>query len=74
MPAFGENQAFAVHVQDAHPHVAATRRRRRASALETTMVFRTAGESSTRVRAENASGIRISITGYVLFRLEGFIY
>ncbi|KAJ4490674.1 hypothetical protein J3R30DRAFT_120933 [Lentinula aciculospora] len=62
MPAFGENQAFAVHVQDSVPQVRANRRRNR-SVLETTMVFRTAGDSATRVRAENASGIRISVTG-----------
>ncbi|KAJ3914533.1 hypothetical protein F5877DRAFT_82706 [Lentinula edodes] len=62
MPAFGENQAFAVHVQDSVPQIRAHRRRNR-SVLETTMVFRTSGDSATQVRAENASGIRISVTG-----------
>ncbi|KAJ3730610.1 hypothetical protein C8R42DRAFT_650691 [Lentinula raphanica] len=62
MPAFGENQAFDVDVQDALPYVRANRRRNR-SVLETTMVFRTAGESGTRVRAENASRLRIKVTG-----------
>ncbi|KAJ3811113.1 hypothetical protein F5876DRAFT_76129 [Lentinula aff. lateritia] len=62
MPAFGENQAFAVHVQDSVPQIRAQRRRNR-SVLETTMVFRTSGDSATQVRAENASGIRISVTG-----------
>ncbi|KAJ3994864.1 hypothetical protein F5050DRAFT_397953 [Lentinula boryana] len=62
MPAFGKNQAFNVHVQDALPQVRANRRRN-GSVLETTMIFRTAGDSATRVRAENASRIRISITG-----------
>ncbi|KAJ3885767.1 hypothetical protein GG344DRAFT_70251 [Lentinula edodes] len=63
MPALGENQAFAVHVQDSVPQIRAQRRRNR-SVLETTMVFRTSGNSATQVRAENASGIRISVTGF----------
>ncbi|KIK64256.1 hypothetical protein GYMLUDRAFT_437360 [Collybiopsis luxurians FD-317 M1] len=62
MPVHGEDQAFSVHVQDSRPGIQATRRRGR-SVLETTMVFRTAGDSCARVRAENADKIRISITG-----------
>ncbi|THV02042.1 hypothetical protein K435DRAFT_853158 [Dendrothele bispora CBS 962.96] len=63
MPAQSVHQPFAVHVEDAHPQVRVGRRNRGRSMLMTTMEFRTAASSAMQVRAENASGLRISITG-----------
>ncbi|KAK7440616.1 hypothetical protein VKT23_016964 [Stygiomarasmius scandens] len=63
MPAQSVHQPFSVHVQDAHPQVKIGRRNRGRSVLMTTMEFRTAATSGMQVRAENASGLRISITG-----------
>ncbi|KAF9072481.1 hypothetical protein BDP27DRAFT_1361046 [Rhodocollybia butyracea] len=62
MPAWGENQAFGIDVQDSVRQVRA-KRVRNGDVLETTMRFRTSADSVTRVRAENASRIRIAVTG-----------
>ncbi|ESK95460.1 hypothetical protein Moror_12752 [Moniliophthora roreri MCA 2997] len=64
MPAHPANAPFTVEVADSHPQVEVSRRRSRSYAvLETTILFRSSRNSTTRVQAEGAEKIRVAVTG-----------